>query len=784
MAATGAPQRDARAPAPARGARGPATPARAEIPASVLQMQRAAGNRATSSLMCGPGSTTPAVQRHSSWEHKLLGDAKPENLAKMGAWQGLIEQTGKGAQASGRVVIEGVGPVEKGDVLHVLVQEMQRLKEWQTAPPTAAATDDIMARTTTDPKFEVVVVRLPGAPGKPGLLITYGELNTLADYYGDLATMRTAEPEHRRVLVQSVRKESFLRLKLIYDQLRASLTAAEKQSGSVKAATAAFATGKLGGTTFKGAAKPNFISGIAGQADLLAGDKPLIGLGTGATGGTNKYGATLARNACHFVPESWHAWANYHDQARALAEESFALYAEIRAEQAGLAAATLTGAAGAARRRVVEQKIAGKKALASEKANDALLANGFGDHYLQDSYASGHMINKTQIMQWYVQFIDKTNGWDYFKDKNWRKVQQMAYRQNLADPGQYAKAGVKGYDPQNAAPSKARDPQSVESHVAGDWHARFTALGLQVPGSLRDPASDTRKVIEWWQTQLANGIGARELGGTQLKASHVADRALEVAMIRLIVDGIVRTDEDVVVRGDYMSWDDAAIARGTFRDFAGCTFVLRENYIPKGKEKIRKFKAAVAASRGPGGDDSGYQKMAASVTYGDYLEFMKSGFIQKSTNALHDTFCSRGLSVAAGAGGEVFKVYGDDSMLNAESSKGVEHSGITANRSRDAVLNILNTGADQGLSAASILDRLPSHVKFDVSDGAGGVAAVTTDIAAWHNSAEAGYLHAECDAKVFPAMSWSLLQKMVPGAAGSDLGKISQDEGVHSGDAF
>ena len=33
------------------------------------------------------------------------------------------------------------------------------------------------------------------------------------------------------------------------------------------------------------------------------------------------------------------------------------------------------------------------------------------------------MINKTQIMQWYVQFIDKNDEWDSFKDKNWRQVQ-------------------------------------------------------------------------------------------------------------------------------------------------------------------------------------------------------------------------------------------------------------------------------------------------------------------------------------------------------------------------
>ena len=33
------------------------------------------------------------IQRHSSWEHQLLGDMPPDELAKIGTWQDLIEQT-------------------------------------------------------------------------------------------------------------------------------------------------------------------------------------------------------------------------------------------------------------------------------------------------------------------------------------------------------------------------------------------------------------------------------------------------------------------------------------------------------------------------------------------------------------------------------------------------------------------------------------------------------------------------------------------------------------------
>ena len=49
-----------------------------------------------------------------------------------------------------------------------------------------------------------------------------------ADYYGNLELMQTADPNTRFQLVQSVRKETYLRLMEIYTKLRDSLTKAEK----------------------------------------------------------------------------------------------------------------------------------------------------------------------------------------------------------------------------------------------------------------------------------------------------------------------------------------------------------------------------------------------------------------------------------------------------------------------------------------------------------------------------------------------------------------------------
>ena len=401
-----------------------------------------------------------------------------------------------------------------------------------------------------DDQWQVLTLALPSSGKAPALIITYGEMNTLADFYGDLETMKSADPKDRRSIVQSVRKETFLRLKEIYDKIRSSLTKDEAKDEDVKALKKQYK--KIAKTKFAGSAAVDFISGVKGQADLLAGDKPLIGQSTGAQGEKNKYGATLARNMCHFVPESWHAWARDHGEAIALARQAFAARDEAKRLQTAFDKEDFS-------RRPLDQNDATlaiklKEAEANRLANDALLNNGFGDHYLQDSYASGHMINKTQIMQWYVEFVDTNKEWDYFKEKNWRKVQQMAYNQpGLADAMQYNKKKVKGHGGEQAV--EPRNPQSVED-LTGDWTRRFNALGLQVPTSLRTPGTPERVVMEWWQSATGNKIVKRELSGAELakNLSGMASGTLQEALMNLSNDGIVRLQDESVERRGARGW--------------------------------------------------------------------------------------------------------------------------------------------------------------------------------------------------------------------------------------
>ncbi|MGH9070028.1 MAG: hypothetical protein ACRDX8_02395, partial [Acidimicrobiales bacterium] len=340
-----------------------------------------------------PHANELSVQRHSSWEHSLLGDAKPDVLAKIGTWTDLISQTERTGLLRRRktktatVILPQIGPVDKGQVLHVLVQELSRLKKWQSNPPEEASTENPFSKTGMDPTYDVMTVRLPAEDPKKSMLITYGELNTLADFYGNLEAMKSANPKQRRQIVQSVREETFVNLSGIYDKLQSSLTKREGKGAGAKAAKRQHRDEKLGSAKFSGATKA-LISGKAGQLELIFGIQ-----GIGNEGAENKYKAGLARNACHFVPESWHAWASYHDQARVVANDAYQL-----GVKAGLLRGALQGVDFSQRAGDLDQAnadIAAVKRERSEKANEALLNNGFGDHYLQDSYASGHMINKT-----------------------------------------------------------------------------------------------------------------------------------------------------------------------------------------------------------------------------------------------------------------------------------------------------------------------------------------------------------------------------------------------------
>jgi hypothetical protein len=710
------------------------------------------------------------VQRHSSWEHQLLGDAKPDDLAKIGTWQNLIEQTKlrgtrgfrKRANQAAKITLDlggqvGQVDVTKGNVMHILAQHLQLLSDWQDNPPQQDS------RGKADPKYQTILVSVPGGKkdGSP-LIITYGEMNTLADYYGSVEVMKEADKDLRWMAIQSVRQETFFRLKEIYGKLKDSLTSTEKRDADVISSLGMTGKNKRFnqklGYKFQGAMAPDYVSGMWGQVDLLK-------LGGAGASGTNEYAATLGRNACHFVPESWHAWSSYHQKGRDLAQR-----AATAAADADALRLLQKAQADPAR----EEEITKLRGEARSLANEALVTNGFGDHYLQDSYAAGHMINKTQIMQWFVQWLDKM-PWkmDFASDESWKRVQAIAYNQpGLADKIQYDKTQVQGSQP-NATKNRARNPQAVEDIAGDDWKVRFDALGLTVPASLTTPGSKTRAIVEWWQAQAATADGQEQTGA---RLAQVWTQKYSLAeLIQALTD--LRKD-DVISRSDVSaSKAGKKFISGAYElnpamrpaVFAELEFTLRKAYIPR---DMARFKKGLKKSKK--GDDTEYTRMAAAVTYKDFITFLNNGYVQKSTNALHNRFCEIGLDVRSNDNQTVFKVYGDDAMFNSNSAQGVKHSGETAHMSRDAILSIIQ-GQAPAQTTDDILNRLPSQVQ---PPG----AAQPVGIEAWHDPKAKDQLRNYCETDVFPSMG--VIDKAV-GATGDLSAFITKDASPpHGGEAF
>ncbi|MGL4650929.1 MAG: hypothetical protein ACRC1H_16085, partial [Caldilineaceae bacterium] len=333
------------------------------------------------------------VQRHASWEHRALGDVKPEELSTLATWQEATDHY-KEVGEGGDIELEGQ-EVKPADIMHIIQQEVERLKVWQNPENTpksgGKAAADQLKHIANDPEWGLHIVEIPGVPeGADSVVLTYGELNTLADFYGSADELLKTNSTAVLNVVQSVRQQSFEQLLEIYMKLKDTKDTAEAKE-------------ELGATDlkFKGAFN---ITGTAGELGQMAMDKK------GSTSPETAYTATLARNACHFAPESWHSWEDWHTKALAKAKEAYDLHkaAQEDTEQSDMLSndlfeldfdaffseEALGGAQGVASSDLLlaekedpsdseEGESDPRLAQARSAENLALIYNGFGDHYLQ-----------------------------------------------------------------------------------------------------------------------------------------------------------------------------------------------------------------------------------------------------------------------------------------------------------------------------------------------------------------------------------------------------------------
>jgi hypothetical protein len=237
----------------------------------------------------------------------------------------------------------------------------------------------------------IETLRLPGS----GLVVTLGELNVLPDYLAHPSDIENAPAAFLGPLVQSFRSWSITELR--------------RSAGAARPCSRRLLPGSLG--------YPR-LGPLAEIGEALAVDR--LGRRCGFEP-WNLYSSVVGRNAGHFAPFSWYRWQSFHLMARELIERSLTATREDR-----------------------------------EKLRiRARIYAGYADHFLHDSYAAGHLINKTMVMQWYIEWLARSRV-PYLDHRVLGRMtidrQPLLHGPDLYERGA---AGLNGTSP------LAQDPQSV-----------------------------------------------------------------------------------------------------------------------------------------------------------------------------------------------------------------------------------------------------------------------------------------------------------------------------------
>jgi hypothetical protein len=225
-----------------------------------------------------------------------------------------------------------------------------------------------------------------------GCLATYGELCALADFIAGPQALESAAA-YLFPFLQQIRQETYNRLAVLRDP------------GSPV-------------TQFTGSiyryVDPASISAPVWQGlEVAAIDRFSAPLGA------DHYMGLLARNACHFAPWVWYRWKAGRDAAIETA-------------------ASARGATGPERDRLTSL---------------AWAQLAYGEHFLQDCFAAGHLTNKTAVMQY---FLDWAGNSYLTPVRDWASVSQLVMAHQ---PGLWGEALYSGDPDLTRLPN---DPQSVE----------------------------------------------------------------------------------------------------------------------------------------------------------------------------------------------------------------------------------------------------------------------------------------------------------------------------------
>ena len=290
----------------------------------------------------------------------------------------------------------------------------------------------------------IETVRLPAS----GLVLTVGELNVLPDYLGRPEEIEAAPLAFIGPLIQSVRSWSIAEL------------GRPAGGGSALPASLLPRPPRL----LPGSLRYPLLGPLAETAEIAA--ITMLGKRLGFAP-ANWYASVLARNACHFAPFSWYRWHSFHRQARALIARS--------------------AAADGAEQEALRLR--------------ARVCAGYADHFLQDSFAAGHLINKTLVLQWYIEWLADSGASYPYRDA--LNALTVARQPLLHGPGHYDKAAARIADGtaggrSGAVPGAPWDPQDVAD--ASSLEERIAASGVTGDGD-----AERRAAYAAYLTLLGSG---------------------------------------------------------------------------------------------------------------------------------------------------------------------------------------------------------------------------------------------------------------------------------------
>jgi Domain of unknown function (DUF4157) len=370
------------------------------------------------------------------------------------------------------------------------------------------------------------LVRLPGS----GLVITLGELNVLPDYLSRPEEIENAPAGFVEPLIQSVRSWNIAELGRLAGvrETRRGLSAAAAVLGPGTPPT---------GRLLPGSLRYPLLGPLAETAEMAAVSR--LGKRQGFPP-ERRYPSVLARNSGHFAPFSWYRWHQFHLRARDLIARS----------------ARVDGA----ERETLRQR--------------ARLYAGYADHFLQDSFAAGHLVNKTLVIQWYIEWL-AARGVSY-PGREVLETLTVARQPLLHGPGHYDRAaarrggampggqdgGVTGppWDAQDVTDAAPLEERIAGSGVTGDSDAARRAayqayLVLLGSGTVQLAVKVAHEYLNKASLVVASGqLGSRfQLNGdhTLLAGPTGALRAAEAAAAsRLAIAELLRDGETTVD-----SWD-------------------------------------------------------------------------------------------------------------------------------------------------------------------------------------------------------------------------------------